>query len=94
MVEIGGTNRPLVQEILDTLLLKFEELPIDDRNLIVIASIEAIAWIAAMECETFAENSIEEAGTAHRRFADYNYLFTIAGNNRLNGATNRDNESI
>ena len=93
MAEVGGENRPIVQEILDTLLLKFEELPIDDRNLIVIATIEAIAWISAMEAVAYAEKSDNEDETAHSRFADYNYLFTLAGNNRLAATTKKDEQS-
>ncbi|MBL4835938.1 MAG: hypothetical protein JKY34_00045 [Kordiimonadaceae bacterium] len=83
MPEKDGVTRPVVQDILDILLTKFEELPIDDRDLAVVACIEAIAWIAAMEAGAYAAESGKTRKDAHDRFGDYNYLFTVAGNIRL-----------
>ena len=83
MPKKDGEPRPVVQGILDVLLAKFEQLPIDDRDLAIVASIEAVAWIAAIEAEVYSAEPGRTRKDAHERFADYNYLFTMAGNIKL-----------
>ena len=56
----SNNRSELVEEVVETLLTKFQTLPTVDRSLIVIASIEAIAWLASMEsvshCKKLGEN--------------------------------------
>ena len=45
----------LVEEIVAHLLEKFERLPTENKSLIALATIEATAWIIAMEVVTHAK---------------------------------------
>jgi hypothetical protein len=68
-------HSPLVQEVVDTLLSKFEKLPHTDRQVVIIASIEAIAWIAAMESASHCKKKGLNSEHAMERIEDYAVLF-------------------
>lgn len=78
-------ERPiLVQEIVDVLLEKFERLPVVDRNTVVIASVEAVAWLAAMEVESCKAKKELTDADARKRFEEYIKLFATVGAEEMN----------
>ncbi len=75
MAQDENKHAPLVQEVVETLLSKFEKLPKTDRQVVVIASIEAIAWIAAMESRSFCKKNDLNSEAAMDRIEEYALLF-------------------
>ena len=72
-------HSPLVKELVDTLLSKFEKMPTVDRNLVVIASIEATAWIATMESISYCNRNGLNKETMRERFEEYCKIFEATG---------------
>lgn len=72
-----------VQEIVDAVIEKVERLPVEDRNLVLIASIEAIASIAAMESMAHSEGSSDDTAAASSRVAHYVNLFAASAEQNL-----------
>lgn len=69
------TRPPLVQDMVDTLLSKFETLAREERQLMAIATVEAAAWIAAMESTSYAKRRNMGIEGATKRLNDYQALF-------------------
>jgi len=72
MVQANHPTPELVNEIVEHLLVKYEELPKADRKFIVSASIEAVALIAASETAAHHGKNIHEA---RKRNVDCHKLF-------------------
>lgn len=66
---------PLVQDMVDMLLSKFESLPKRDRQVMVIAILESAAWISAMESTSHARRRGSGKAGAEERIQDYRDLF-------------------
>ena len=65
----------LVEEIVSHLLEKFERLPTNNKSLIAIATIEATAWIIAVEVVTHAKTHNCEPEDLEDRMEKYIGLF-------------------
>jgi len=66
----------LAEEIVELVLSKIHRLPKDDPNLVVIAAVEAIAWIAAAETNNHCREHEKDSDAAMERIAEYTRLFT------------------
>lgn len=65
----------LVREIVEHLLVKFEDLPAAQRKQVVSASIEAVAWIAASESAVHCEKNGKNIREARERTAACHTFF-------------------
>ena len=74
---------PLVQDMVDMLLSKFESLSREDRQMMAIATIEAAAWIAAMESTSYSKRRGLGIEGATKRLNDYQALFECEGQRDL-----------
>lgn len=65
----------LAEEIVELVLSKIHRLPKEDPNLVVIAAVEAIAWIAATETNNYCRENNEDGEKAMERVAEYSRVF-------------------
>lgn len=65
----------LAQEVVSIFISKVDKLPIVDPNLIVIAAVEAVAWIAAEESAANAKMNLRGKDVAANRVDEYARLF-------------------
>lgn len=72
-------HSPLVKELVDVMLSKFEQQPAIDRSLVVIASIEATAWIASMESISHCKRHGLGPKEHRERFGQYCQAFATVG---------------
>ncbi|PCI59613.1 MAG: hypothetical protein COB37_11245 [Kordiimonadales bacterium] len=75
MVFTTDDQDEMAQNVLNVVLSKIRQLPISDRSLVVIASVEAIAWIAAVETTTHCRNNGLDRTAARERIDEYAMLF-------------------
>ena len=78
MNELDADRSELIQDIMDSLSTRFDRLEKSDKSLIVLASIEAVATFAAMECTDFAVKTGADLADANHR-AD-TYVAVLAAN--------------
>lgn len=72
---MNGTHSKLVNEIVDLLLSKFEHLPPEERSMIAPATIEAAAWIVAMESTVYCKKNGCNGDEALARAAHFEQMF-------------------
>lgn len=65
----------LAQEVISLFTSKVDKLPIVDPNLIVMAAIEAVAWISAEESTAHAKMNLRGKDAAANRVDEYTRLF-------------------
>ena len=66
----------LVKQVISMLLTQFKNFPNVERSYIVIASIEALAWISAMETVSHCKEANEGPEEAKARILQYSQLFS------------------
>ena len=66
----------LVKQVVSMLLTQFKNFPKVERSYIVIASIEALAWISAMETVSHCKEAKEGPEEANARIRQYSELFS------------------
>jgi hypothetical protein len=66
----------LAQEMMMMLKFKVDQLPLLDPNLVVMAALEAAAWIAAEESAAHAKLTLGDSVSAMDRLDDYAKLFS------------------
>lgn len=76
--ELDADRSILIQEIMDSLSVKFDRLEKVERSIVVLAAIEAVAAFTAMECTDFAIKNGTGLGEVNNR-AD-TYVAVMAAN--------------
>ena len=72
-----------MEEVFEVLQGKFDGLPTMDRNLIALASLEAIAKVIAKEVHTHAMILGHNRNMAEKRILEYSKLFKMVASNHL-----------
>ena len=70
------THSVLVQEIIDTVISRFEALSVAERKQAANALVEAAAWFAAMETTTVCKKNGFNSQLAMERASDFEDLFS------------------
>jgi len=76
MTEQEIDHRDLVSEIIEHLLEKFKRLPVHNRNLIILATIEATARVTAMETVYYSQKSNCSEDETNSRINEYVALYS------------------
>lgn len=76
-------HRHLVAEIVEHLLEKFKRLPVGNRELIVLSTIEAAAWITAMETRAHVKKTGCDAVETDARTKMYIDLYASILDNEM-----------
>lgn len=80
MESLDGEHEELVSEVLDALTEKFKKLPVVNRNILAIATVEAAAMIVATEVNMHAKILGYDKEDAMGRIQEYtSLLFRNAG---------------
>lgn len=75
MSERPAEYSQLAEEIVELVLSKVHRLPKEENSLVVIAAIEAIAWIAATETNNHCREKGKDSDAAMERAEEYSKLF-------------------
>jgi hypothetical protein len=75
MAQANHPEPELVDEIVEHLLVKYEDLPLEQRKYVVSASIEAVALIAASESAVHCQKTGKDMSEAMQRAAACEKLF-------------------
>ena len=75
MEDLSDEERVLVEDVLSALTDKFSSLPVMNRNLLAIATVEAAAVVVAVEAESHAELLGYERAEIEDRIEEYIAIF-------------------